>query len=137
MIHFKIVSVDDDKCLKSCGVRDSSWYVQYQLNIPTIPRRGGSKLFVFNDLKLARDWAIFHRPSPQNIPELGDWAIYECEVENPTLATCRSRSVHPDYMWDFWDNRDIIGNVTTPPEGTCFADSVTLVKFVEIVPIEL
>jgi hypothetical protein len=145
--HFKIVSFDDDDVLRSCSVKDPAWLVEYKLNVPVTPIRHATKLFVFKDLQLTREWAKSAKSKRSN------WAIYECEVENPESTMLRSRFTSSRALSNFWDKNwddNIVAawdkvtfeeldllmefDLEVVPNGTVLVDSVTLIRFVEIVP---
>lgn len=109
------------------------WCLQYELNIPTTPNFPESKLFVFNDLDCAVSWTKTLRA------DLSDYIahlIYECQVENPVVAHCRSVNTDDLDLVAFWTVNNAFKKVplwqTTVPEGTCWVDSVTLTKLVKV-----
>lgn len=143
-MYYKVVKqhIDNGK-IRSVITKYHTWCVQYQIGMPVKPSFPNSKLFIFNDLDAARAW--IHGLWP----EIWDYhqnylAIYECDVENPIEATCRSSCTGDFDLAAFWSRMFTWvsdGKVkidfnhsqwdSTVPKNTYWADSVTLTKFVE------
>lgn len=98
--------------------------IKYSLGEWTFPKIKGSKLFVFEDLNLARKYANF---CCQKI-------LYECEVKNPKekgpassyhifeiLKAIRQKKKYSHLI-----------NYKNVPDGTIFCDAVKLIERVRI-----
>lgn len=124
-MYYKVVFKHGDKFL-SCVVMDH-WTVCYGVGKVSVPRVDGSKLMVFDNLYLAQDFANNFVLIPRK-----HLAIFECEVENPV------RAYYVQYSWDrkvcFWvdfnSGVDLV-KYKKAPDGTCFVDSVTLIREVD------
>ena len=106
--------------------------VQYKLHEWIKPNVKGSKLFVFDALMAARDFAEPMRS--QGVPKI---EVYECRVKNPG-----SSGVFMDYildqpsfalrLWEEFNVQNIIpSSVLNPPNGTIWVDEVKLIRKVD------
>ena len=97
---YKVVYEMDKKlysCCRNSDIVDYDMRVEYELNKWTYPKLSGSKLFVFDNLKSARDmvsencWEYSHK-------------IYQCKVKNPiSIVGKKDESLYYDtYM--IWKN---------------------------------
>ena len=109
--------------------------VQYKVGEFVYPAVEHCKLFVFDNLKDAQEFAAYYE------------SIYECEVINPTSSTrsmlgymhwcCDSMLIEKvwkliahkkKYMYLINENHTMLNGTREVPKSTVFADAVKLVK---------
>jgi len=117
--YYKVVN----KFLDSA--RASEWdgfSIKYKIGEFVYPTLKNSKLFVFDNLESAKDFAY------------KDWdKIFECEVVNPSKAKYMATFV--SCIEDFWAAKNrkesVKGYADKAVSGTIFCDAVKLIKKVE------
>jgi len=102
--------------------------VQYKLNEWVFPKIVGSKLFVFDNLHDANNFAWNYY-----------YTVYECEIKNPHKSCpfykyVLDSPVHVLTMWKLYKQKkkfSHLNSVEQPPIGTVVCDAVKLTKKVK------
>ena len=94
---------------------------EYKINKWVEPKLKGTKLFVFDTLKHAREWS-------------GSIQIYKCEIKNPgrrLFILCGMINVLEitENVENFWKNKK--RSKYSPPKGTIVCDAVKLIEEVQ------
>jgi hypothetical protein len=122
-MYYKVVACCGNKLTSCCQnpLFPDEYRVEYKINEFVVPRIEGTKLFVFNDLQCAIDFAF-------ELFGLGCYGeIWSCEITNPGPISNLSRfdlNLFRRYWAGTLSNVDMIST----PEGTIGVDSVKLVE---------
>jgi hypothetical protein len=123
-IYYKVCRIYENKyySFNPRPSQDDIRSLEYELGKTTVPKLENSKLMVFDSLENAQKFR-------QNLwLPLPESCIFKVNAENVSVA--HNMSYNGLEVRDFWANKPTVYKVT-PPTGTLYADSVTLLEKIE------
>ena len=123
--YYKVVRAAKGKLGSALSCKHS---IQYKVRKWTKPKLKYSKLFVFTDLKFARDFK--EHQSYRTLAE--ELVIYECRVKEPiSINYISTYSKDDEWFWQAMKDGRPLFTSSRVPIGTMVADEVKLTRKVQ------